>query len=1463
MAEFKLGRLKFVWQGAWVTSTAYVKDDVVRYGGKTYVCLAGHTANANFYTDLSAANWSLMGDGIAWSGTWTPSTFYKVGDIAKNGGQSYICITGHTAVSTFASDSSNWALLSGGFAWTGPWQQSTLYNINDIVMFGAITYVCTTAHTSSSDFATDQSSKWQIFVQGTQFINTWSTLTEYSAGSIVTYGGYSYVSSLTNIGQVPSTSPSYWNVYTTGYSNQGTFNYGTSYKVGSVVQYGGNTYVAILDNINQHPTNATYWSIVAYGIKVNGAYVNGTTYNINDVVTYGGSAYRALQENTSIAPSALSPNWQYLAVGLVNQGVWSGSTNYKLNDLVQYGANIYISIQDGVAQNPSTSASYWSVFSYGYNYQGTWSSSTSYTIGQVVTYGGSLFQAISNNNNVNPTITATWNKLSYGVKNRGTWLTSTVYNIDELVTHGANTYISLLSHTSSTFSADLSASKWQLLSSGLQYRGVWAGSTIYYVNDIVQGPTGSVYVALLDHTSGGDFPTDLAASKWTLFIAYSATTLPALPSPAAGKSLTVSSNGSTLSWLNATGSTNILYVGPGGTDAANQGTSLATPYATIKYACSVATSGTTIYLKSGTYSEQLPITVPAGVAILGDSYRTVTVQPTSGLSDDAVTPNNQATMWKLSDGTLLRDITFANMTGWVPGSTTSDISTSTPKGVYVAFNSASVITRPPNVSNCTTSSSTGAIGAYLDGSLHASGQKTMTFRYYNVTSDTGVGFWVTNNAKVDLTTCTTSYCYFGFATSAGGTIRSDNSSSKWGTYGATSVGYSTLETAATGAIVGQQLTFTYNTGTIAVGDTVTSITNGGTATVIGVQTAYNKVFVSSVTGSFITGDVLTFTSGGTGTVTTGVTNQTGAVLALSSLAALPTAGGVITIGSDSYIIQSVTGSYTNSSSVITLFLTVAATTLYAVSATATIRYQSSQTRLSGHDFFNVGTGGITNTNYPGTPASGPFSAQEIQQILPGRVYYNALSQDGRFTVGSYLTINQSTGTATLNPTAFTITGNSALTLGSIGTLTGATINKFSTDGTLINNSSSSVPTESAVKTYVDTARTQVLDPTGFNIFNTNSIGIIEISNDGVNIVKIDQTGTVTTRADSKFATGTVYQRTATARTVAIYPVSGQTSVSVWVSGIQYTYTTLQSVSYASLNNLNYVFFNASGLVVYTSGTIQDSYYQSFAQLLTFTGTDSSNTFAVVSAKRSGINMPGSLQTYLSNSAGYIYKTGLGVTGVAANATTYTNTIAGTTQVQDLTHTFASLSTNYWLYNISGVWAVSATADNNFGYLSTGTAQYNGSGALTTLTSGQYTVTYFIATSDKRLGGVMKLVGQRVFTTLSAARQSAQSEPRDTSLTGLPFQDFVWIGAVVVNSTGAVQTLDNGLTYIDLRYQIIRAGTNTLGNYLVNASAADLYYNNTLLPAASTNVQSAIDTAAASLAKARTVLSLNTLWTNAW
>ena len=67
----------------------------------------------------------------------------------------------------------------------------------------------------------------------------------------------------------------------------------------------------------------------------------------------------------------------------------------------------------------------------------------------------------------------------------------------------------------------------------------------------------------------------------------------------------------------------------------------------------------------------------------------------------------------------------------------------------------------------------------------------------------------------------------------------------------------------------------------------------------------------------------------------------------------------------------------------------------------------------------------------------------------------------------FFKVEQATGKATLDASAFDLSGLSSLRLGSIGAQLGASINEFSTDGTLSQNSDEKVPTQRAVKTYVD------------------------------------------------------------------------------------------------------------------------------------------------------------------------------------------------------------------------------------------------------------------------------------------------------------------------------------------------------------------------------------------------------------
>ena len=117
----------------------------------------------------------------------------------------------------------------------------------------------------------------------------------------------------------------------------------------------------------------------------------------------------------------------------------------------------------------------------------------------------------------------------------------------------------------------------------------------------------------------------------------------------------------------------------------------------------------------------------------------------------------------------------------------------------------------------------------------------------------------------------------------------------------------------------------------------------------------------------------------------------------------------------------------------------------------------------------VGTGNKTSTNWPGQPQKPASQADQIvtNTTDPGRVYYVATDELGNFYVGEYFSVDQATGRATLNSSAFDLKGLESLQLGSLGGLIGASINEFSTDGTFSQNSDVKVPTQAAVKTYVD------------------------------------------------------------------------------------------------------------------------------------------------------------------------------------------------------------------------------------------------------------------------------------------------------------------------------------------------------------------------------------------------------------
>lgn len=910
---------------------------------------------------------------------------------------------------------------------------------------------------------------------------TYSSVTQYELNDVVRYGGnvYVYINVVKTNGNEP-TDPAYWALMVEGINFLGTWNSATQYYIGDAVAYGSTVYVALDDNLNKQPDLfPLVWSQFVEGIQFEGEYSSVTTYQANDVVTYGPSTYIAKGTTNNNLPTNAT-YWDPFVEGISPEGVYNGATAYVPGNIVAYGANLYVAIANTTGNIP-TNATYWTLFIESFDNRGAWATATLYYVNDLVQFGANSYACeIQNTSGVFATDLAAgkWSLFVSGLRNRGPWTTATLYLPYDIVVYGGNTYSCLIQNNSGVFATDLAAGKWEIFNGGIRWRNEWTSATPYLTNDIVRN-VGSSYIATEDFTSGGNFNTEFVAGKWEFFAQGADDVLPIIGVGEEGYSLTVNADGATIDWINATGSPNVFYVSPDGNDS-NPGTSLALPFASIQAAVAAVTVGqmSTIFVKTGTYQEAaLPIVVPPNTAIVGDNQRTVIVTPAAGLAADGVTPNNQSMMWQMSNASILNCMTFTGMTGWVAGSTPADITTSVIKGVFVGFNPASPVTsKSPYIVECS-AISPGGVGGYVDGSAHASGNKSMLFHAFTIINDLGIGYYVRNQGKAEIVSCFTYFCYFGYATSGGGIIRALNGNNSYGVWGVAARGFDTTEVPLLGALYGTQLTVTTDpiTTGFTAGLTATGVTSGATAIITNRQANAAKLYIKYTGGSpvFVQGEDITDGTGNTLTIVnnaSGVTGQKGVLLVMNGLSAEPLPGASIQLTGDafSYVIQSVSGTYVNSSSIMIIALAQEKPDASPDGTVVTIRYKYSQIRLTGHDFLSIGTGGIATTNYPNTPLQPPAQGQEVEEIFPGRVYYVSTDQDGNFRVGEYFTVDQGTGTATLNANAFNLSGLTSLQLGSIGAQLGETINEFSSDVTMGGASPTNlaVPTEFAVSGFV-------------------------------------------------------------------------------------------------------------------------------------------------------------------------------------------------------------------------------------------------------------------------------------------------------------------------------------------------------------------------------------------------------------
>ena len=459
MAEFKLGRIRFVWKDAWSATTTYYIDDVVRYGGRTYICAVGHTSSADFNTDLeySPTKWNQMSDGQSWTGDWTVGTFYKLNDVVKYGGLLYICNDSHTSAATTASgleaDQAKWTLYAEGFDWKDGWTVSTRYKVNDLVRYGGYTYVCNLYHTSAATTASGleaNQANWDEFNQGIEYKGTWGT--------------------------VPS----------------------TRYKLNDVVKYGAGLWICTI----QHTADAAFltdstagrWAQFTEGAEYESTWNSATLYQPGDIVSYGGNQYIAKTVHTAASaaanPSITTADWDLFTEGLKFQSDWTNTTSYKIGEVVRLGGYTYLA----TANSPSTAVTVTAVTASTDTF--TIASTTGIAVGMTVRFTGTTFGNV-------------FTTARYFVK------TVAAGNITISTTSGGTTF-NITADAAGTMTATASAEPpnatyWTQLNAGISWQGEWTDDREYVLGDAVRFAS-NAFICVLAHRSEGDDGSTVGAA---------------------------------------------------------------------------------------------------------------------------------------------------------------------------------------------------------------------------------------------------------------------------------------------------------------------------------------------------------------------------------------------------------------------------------------------------------------------------------------------------------------------------------------------------------------------------------------------------------------------------------------------------------------------------------------------------------------------------------------------------------------------------------------------------------------------------------------------------------------------------------------------------------------------------------------------------------------------------------------
>jgi len=324
-----------------------------------------------------------------------------------------------------------------------------------------------------------------------------------------------------------------------------------------------------------------------------------------------------------------------------------------------------------------------------------------------------------------------------------------------------------------------------------------------------------------------------------------------------------------------------------------------------------------------------------------------------------------------------------------------------------------------------------------------------------------------------------------------------------------------------------------------------------------------------------------------------------------------------------------------------------------------------------------------------------------------------------------------------------------------------TMGGYNATGVGVNGSEIYVPTQHAVRSYIDKIHYDMKEPTGFPTRSNSQYGI-------------DQTGSSST----------------------FYIEPTASAYSIYVRGQEFVKSVREEVAITDVEGLHYIYFDQSGVLQHTT-TWSSTIILDHAYVAVLYWNATSKEVIYLGDERHGITMDGRTHLNIHVSRGTTYLTGLSLGNLTPDSTgdadidVQFSVEAGYILDEDITltipvHTFPA-NIPMWYLDGAANWRTEAADAYPVINRGSGRVAWNkdtaGTWSQDEATEGYYVLTHVIATNDADQP-VIGIVGQSEYSTLEAARVGATNELNTLVSSDLPFSEFVPIATVIYQTSSA-------------------------------------------------------------------------------